>query len=126
VKEQEIESDYDELGIIRQAVKGNKTKIPKMLTIAQKEDTVEVTWEEVPEADGYIVIRKVDGGEYKREKRIKDADKTTYIDKKVSSGHVYNYTVRAFKYIERDVSVDSEYDKPGIELQFLDKPGDKK
>lgn len=117
MEDQEIESDHDETGLVRQAVRGNKLKTPKLLSIRQQGTGIEIVWESVRKADGYIIMRKTDKGTYKRIKRIKDSNQNSYADMKISQGHTYSYSVRAFRYIEKDTSVDSDYEKPGMSLK---------
>lgn len=111
------EGDMDGIGVTVTAPLGNIPDSPRMADIESIRDVVKVYWERIKGADGYIVIRKTDDGKFERVKRIHHEEENFYIDKAVTKGHEYTYTVRAFKYVG-DASADSEYDSEGISIRL--------
>jgi len=72
----------------------------------------------VKKADGYIVYRKTDDGEYKKHATLKDAGKTKYTDRKISKGHKYTYTVCAFVSGSHGKIINGKYDKTGVSAEY--------
>lgn len=68
------------------------TVTPTVLSSSQ----VKLTWKPVARLDGYRIYRRASGGKWTL---VADVNKktTVYIDKKVSAGTKYIYTVRAYK-----------------------------
>ena len=68
------------------------TVTPTVLSSSQ----VKLTWKPVARLDGYRIYRRASGGKWTL---VADVNKktTAYIDKKVSAGTKYIYTVRAYK-----------------------------
>lgn len=69
-------------------------KAPKMKSISNVETGVKTTWEKVTGAAEYRVFRKTDEKDASW-KAIGQTKKTSFIDKKTSSGKTYIYAVRA-------------------------------
>ena len=83
-----------------------------------KSGNIKVFWNAVPNADGYIVYKKVDGGELKRIKKITNPKTLAYKDTETKkSGENYEYKIRA--YID---SYKSYYSTPGLKAMFLAAP----
>lgn len=64
---------------------------PKAKAVNESEG-VQLTWNEIAEADGYSIYRKVKGGSWQRLDTVTD---TQYLDTTAKSGTSYTYTVRA-------------------------------
>lgn len=69
-----------------------KCSKPKLSKIENTADGVKITWGKVSGADKYVVYRKTSGGSYKE---IGTTTKTSYTDKKATSGKKYYYIVKA-------------------------------
>lgn len=78
-----------------------------------KADGIQITWNEVVEADGYSVYRKVFGGIWKRLDTVTD---TVYLDTTAKSGTSYTYTVRS----QKDGSLSSN--KLRVNVERLSQP----
>lgn len=58
---------------------------------------VALKWEKRPGADGYVVFRSVDGGEYVKVNNTESGDVIRFRDETVEKNHVYKYFVRAYR-----------------------------
>ena len=87
----DVKGLYDEEGITYK-------RIPKVTTrsATNTAEGVKIAWKPVSKCSGYLVYRKTENGSYKRIATIKDAKKSSYIDKKAKSGMKYIYKVVAF------------------------------
>lgn len=57
---------------------------------------IEISWNEIPEAEGYYVYRRKDGEKYEVIKQLTDPKLTSYVDSDFIAGANYSYTVRAY------------------------------
>jgi D-alanyl-D-alanine carboxypeptidase len=62
-----------------------------------KSDDVALRWEKRPGADGYVILRSTDGGEYTKVGNTESGDVTRFRDETVEKNHVYKYFVRAYR-----------------------------
>ena len=59
---------------------------------------IKLTWNKVPDGTGYVIYRNVNGGAYKRIKRISDIGLTTYTDKVARvNGNRYAYKIYVYR-----------------------------
>ncbi len=59
---------------------------------------MKLTWNKVPDGTGYVIYRNVNGGAYKRIKRISDIGLTTYTDKvAMVNGNRYAYKIYVYR-----------------------------
>ena len=59
---------------------------------------MKLTWNKVPDGTGYVIYRNVNGGAYKRIKRISDIGLTTYTDKVARvNGNRYAYKIYVYR-----------------------------
>lgn len=90
---------------------------PQLIKVQNTADGVELTWGKVNNAEKYRVYRKVDSGSWAK---VADTTAVTLLDKKVSSGSKYTYTVRC---ISKDGKRNaSDYDKVGKSIVYLAVP----
>lgn len=89
---------------------------PKVASVVNMSNGIKVTWEEISGAAGYNVYRKTNGGSWTRIAIITGGTTLTYLDKSVSSGTNYTYTVRACA-----GNVMSSYDSQAS-LRYLKEP----
>ena len=64
--------------------------------IKNKKEGIQISWDVVSGAKGYVVYRRSVGGKYKKIKTLQGEKNCVYVDTKVSDGVTYLYTVRAF------------------------------
>lgn len=73
---------------------------PAAVTMSSAKGTaynaVTIKWKTVTGASGYYIYRSTDGGKAKKIATVKGAKVSSYIDKKVSLGKKYKYSVRAY------------------------------
>ncbi len=89
-----VESTYDENG------KGCLyLKTPALISAQGSSSDVKVTWEKIPEADGYTIHRKEKetGGSWTQIGKVDNNSTVTYSDTTGVTGTLYAYTVRAYK-----------------------------
>lgn len=66
--------------------------------ISQTTSSVGMSWKKVPEADGYVVYRMTSAnGKAVVAATLSGAAKTSYTDKKITTGTTYYYKIRAFR-----------------------------
>ncbi len=107
-------STYDKKGLTTMYIESPK---PEKIEV-YKSGNIKVFWNAVPNADGYIVYKRVDGGELKRIKKITNPKTLAYKDTETKkSGENYEYKIRA--YID---SYKSYYSTPGLKAMFLAAP----
>ena len=83
---------------------------------------IKVTWGTVAGANGYLVYRKTDGGNWKKIKTVTGQSSYTYTDATALTGVSYTYTVKAYRKVEREY-VYSAYNTAGITGKaYLSKP----
>lgn len=75
--------------------------------------SIEVTWKKVSEASGYVVYRKVSGGDWERISKVSSGSTVTYTDTELTCGTAYTYTVRAYRTVNGS-NVVGGYSKAGI------------
>jgi fibronectin type 3 domain-containing protein len=69
---------------------------PTSLTATLDSSTVKLAWtNKEPAATGFILLRSVDGGAYSTLTTITSSATTTFTDSSVTTGHTYNYQVKA-------------------------------
>lgn len=76
-------------------------------------NSVKITWEEVSNAEGYYVYRKVSGGSWERIADVSSGSTVTYTDTGLTCGTEYIYTVRAYC-VENNDRILGSYSKTGI------------
>lgn len=91
--------------------------ISKFKSFTNSNNSVTVTWNGNPVADGYYLYRQVNNGKWYRYADIKNGQTTSYTDKNVSSGNTYSYRIRTFK-----GAIVSSYDIAGIKGKCLTAP----
>ncbi len=84
---------------------------PKLSSVKNTRNGVEIKWGKVSGAQSYKVYRKTGSGSWKL---ITTTKKTTYTDSTAKSGTVYTYTVRAY-----NDSATSYYNKTGLKIRFV-------
>ncbi len=107
-------STYNKKGLTTMYIESPK---PEKIEV-YKSGNIKVFWNAVPNADGYIVYKRVNGGELKRIKKITNPKTLAYKDTETKkSGENYEYKIRA--YID---SYKSYYSTPGLKAMFLAAP----
>lgn len=95
--------------------------IPDKVTtksVSNVDGGVTIKWSTVPRGTGYYVYRKLSTAKsWSKIATVKGNTKSSYTDKKASSGKKYVYTVRAYK-----ISVLGAYDTIGKSLLYLSRP----
>lgn len=66
------------------------------VTVKDAAEGIEISWNEIPEAEGYYVYRRKDGEKYEVIKQLTDPKLTSYVDSDFIAGENYSYTVRAY------------------------------
>ncbi|MCI9491168.1 MAG: hypothetical protein HFG97_14460 [Dorea sp.] len=89
-----VESTYDEAGVGCLYL-----KTPALISAQGSSSDVKVTWEKIPEADGYTIHRKEKetGGSWTQIGKVDNNSTVTYSDTTGVTGTLYAYTVRAYK-----------------------------
>lgn len=95
----------------------DKPLSPPTIDLSIVKDGIQVTWNQVPDAEGYYVMRKVGDGKWKRLANISGdsvqnpsepssaaSDSFTYTDQKVKEGKVYRYAVKSHRDAGQSVS----------------------
>lgn len=90
--------------------------IPKLGSIAAKNNGITVTWSKVANATGYALYRKTPGTSWAKIANL-SASTLSYTDDSLASGTTYTYTVRA-----ACNAVLSRYDTKGLTLCYLTMP----
>lgn len=67
-----------------------------VVTVKDVAEGIEVSWDEITEAEGYIVYRRKDGENYEIIEQLTDPKLTSYVDSDFVAGENYSYTVRAY------------------------------
>lgn len=89
----------------------------KFKSTSIENNSVKVTWNENPQADGYYLYRQKNSGNWERYADLNKSTNTTFVDKDVETGNTYSYRIRAFK-----GNVVSSYDVAGIKQLYLGTP----
>lgn len=84
-------SDYNTAGLTIKCIADPVLKAP---TSTKK--GIVLKWSKVKGAQGYVVYRKADNGNFTRLATIKGLTKITYTDKKAKKGVKYSYKIRAY------------------------------
>ncbi len=74
---------------------------------------IAVSWESLPQADGYFIYRKTSSG-WSRKGMVSGYDTTTWTDTKVTAGKTYKYTVRAYITSSGKKTLSSTWDSKGV------------
>ncbi len=90
---------------------------PELVSAANSNGGVTVTWKQVSDAKGYRIYRKEPGGSWTRTGTVSSNKTVTYKDSTAVSGKEYIYTVRGY-----NGSVLSGYDKTGVSTLYLAAP----
>lgn len=106
-----IASDYDHAGISILYY-----PIPQLVSAESIASGVQVTWKAVAVAPIYLVYRKVGGGSWGR---VAYVTGTSWVDKSVSEGTQYTYTVRVMTADKKTFL--SDYDHTGVSCTFTGK-----
>ncbi len=107
-------SGYDKTGLTVKYI-GSALGVPELGSVTMKSSGVQFKWKAADGAVKYRVYRKTGSGSWKY---IGATSKTSYTDKKVTSGTTYTYTVRA---VDADGKL-SKYDKTGLTLTYISVP----
>lgn len=90
---------------------------PTLVSAAESNRKVIVTWKKVTDATGYYVYRKVSGGSWSKIATISSGSTVTYTDSSAPAGYTYYYTVRAYD----SSGALSDYDKTGVKAVVPEK-----
>ena len=74
---------------------------------------IAVSWESVPQADGYYIYRRKSSG-WSRKGMVSGHDTTTWTDTKVTAGKTYKYTVRAYITNSGKKTLSATWDANGV------------
>ncbi len=91
-----------------------RLEAPKLVSVTELSGGVEFKWKASDGAVKYRVYRKVGSGSWKK---LADTAETSYIDKDVTVGKTYSYTVRGVS----SAGKLSPYDKTGLKLKYTGK-----
>lgn len=94
---------------------------PKSLTVKQGKNNVLIQWSKVSNAKGYVVYRKNSPSQSWTRLKVVKAPTLKYVDKKVSSGKSYYYTVRAYT-TRSGKNTYGAYNKSGKNVVYLKEP----
>ncbi|MCL2882795.1 MAG: InlB B-repeat-containing protein, partial [Coriobacteriia bacterium] len=92
---------------------------PKLTSAVNSSTGVTFTWGKVSGATGYYVYRRIGTGAWTKVKTITSAATVSYLDKAVSTGSAYTYTVKAYKTSSANVS---SYDITGKKVIYVAMP----
>lgn len=90
---------------------------PTLKSAVNTVNGVTISWESVPNATGYYVYRKENGGDYHAITTIASGSTVSYSDTTVTSGTTYTYTVKAY-----DSWGESSFNNDGISILFIQEP----
>lgn len=96
-------------------------KAPKTLTVRQGKGNVTVQWSRVSGAKGYIIYRKNSPSQGWKRLKVVKAPTLKYLDKRISSGKSYYYTVRPYTTKSGKNSYGA-YNKSGKNIIYLKEP----
>lgn len=96
-------------------------KAPKTLTVKQGKNNIAVQWSKVSGAKGYVVYRKNSPSQGWKRLKVVKAPTLKYLDKNISSGKNYYYTVRPYTSKSGKNSYGS-YSKTGTNIIYLKEP----
>lgn len=96
----------------RESYTGQKTTTFKIAASVKKasglkqrqvnNSTITLKWNKVSPTNGYEIYRADSSGKnFKKIATVKKGTTTTYVDKKVSSGTIYKYRIRAFRTVDK-------------------------
>lgn len=80
----------------RTSIVNNGVGIPKIKSISNGANGIQISWTKVSKATKYYVYRKKGNGSYKKIAAV-TSKKRTYVDKKASQGKQYTYVIKAVK-----------------------------
>ena len=73
---------------------------PSVTGFTSKAEGFVLSWSELPEADGYLIYRKPEGGSYARIRKIKSSSVLSWTDKTAEEGTIYSYKLIAYKILD--------------------------
>ncbi len=93
--------------------------VPELATVTTDEKgNMTVKWKSVDGAKGYVVYKRIKGGDWAELKTVENAKTLSYTDKATKkAGTVYQYTVKAY-----NGKVYSKYDSTGLSGMYLAAP----
>lgn len=101
----------------------SKMTTPRLKSVQNLNGGVKLTWSKSYGASGYIVLRAAPSDRYfTRIKYLQNVNTLSYIDKSVSSGRRYVYSVRAYTGTSRNIRSLSGYDSFGTYFYYLRRP----
>ena len=101
---------------VEQGWNTSKNQAPKLTEIKNTAGGVKISWNKLPDADGYLVYRKVPGGSWSK---IADAKaKLTYTDSTAKNNTKYIYTVKAYN-TAGGATTYSKYDTTGKSIKCI-------
>lgn len=109
VNGKQISSDYDRTG--KSVMPVLAVPVLKQIT-GNNYESINVSWNRVDGAEGYLIYRKEVGGSWERIAKFNGGTRTSYTDTTADSDKVYVYTVRAYRTVDGE-SMLSNYDKIG-------------
>ena len=83
-------------------------KVQNFSFVNNKKDSIEVKWDAVPDADGYIIYHAKGSGAFEEAGKT---TKTTFLDEGLLSGKNYRYKVRAYTFYEDNLGTASNIAK---------------
>ena len=83
-------------------------KVKKFSFVDTKQNSIEMEWDAVPGADGYIVYHAEGSGDFEEAGKTTE---TTFIDEGLLSGKNYRYKVRAYVFYKDNCGTASNIDK---------------
>lgn len=96
-------------------------KAPKTLTVKQGKNNISVQWSKVLGAKGYVVYRKTSPSQGWKRLKVVKAPTLKYLDKSISSGKSYYYTVRPYT-SKSGKNTYGTYNKSGKNVVYLKEP----
>lgn len=109
-----IISKKDPLGVDVEVIQGNIPEVPNIYKEIDAESNSYMAWNEIPNADEYRILRKLEGGEWETIDILNFNMPCKFYDLNPDAKDVY-YTVRAGKKIDNQ-EILSDYDEEGIRL----------
>ncbi|MCR4594754.1 MAG: leucine-rich repeat protein [Clostridiales bacterium] len=89
----------------------------KLAGISNVAKGVQIKWNKIIGADGYLIYRKIPDGLWSKIATVKSGTTVSYTDGSVESGNDFIYTVKAYKGNKY-----SKYDSKGLAIEYLSVP----
>lgn len=83
-------------GFVSKGISLIRLGIPKLVSASSNKKGIVIKWSKISGADGYIVYRKTEKGNWTKITTIKQPTTTTFTDTSAKKGKVYYYTVKAY------------------------------